>query len=85
MLDCHRRLTQAFGACAKLDASVGASGPHGFAVRKLRRSSVSAFASTASHPAFVTFAIAPLRSRRDEVTIAPIKFPENRIIFSGGD
>jgi hypothetical protein len=33
-LDCHRRF-----ACAKLDASVEASGPHDFAVRVQHRSS----------------------------------------------
>jgi hypothetical protein len=37
-------------ASQELDASVGASGPHDFAVRKLRRSSSRALASTASHP-----------------------------------
>jgi hypothetical protein len=33
----------------QLDASVGASGPHDFAVRKIRRSSCADLASTASH------------------------------------
>jgi hypothetical protein len=37
-------------ASQELDASTGASGPHDFAVRKLRRSSSRALASTASHP-----------------------------------
>src|SRR5450432_3509519 len=63
---------------ARLDASVGASGPHDFAVREsvsrpraVDRSQVfqpalqsrcaqNAAASTASHPAFVTMANAPL-------------------------
>src|SRR4051812_25742011 len=44
---------------AKLDASIGASGPHDFAVRIKPRSSVAALASTASHRTFVTIAIAP--------------------------
>ena len=43
----------------KLDASTGASGPHDFAVRDEPRSSVAAFASTASHRAFVTIATRP--------------------------
>src|SRR4051794_14312996 len=45
---------------AKLGASIGAPGPHAFAVRERPRSSVAAFASTASHRTFVTIAIAPL-------------------------
>ncbi len=51
---------QAFGACARLDASVGASGPHDFAVR------ISAARLTAPSrppqpaPRFVTIAIRPL-------------------------
>jgi hypothetical protein len=36
----------------RLDASVEASGPHGFAVRKKVRSSGALLSSTASHPAF---------------------------------
>jgi len=44
-LFCHRRLQ---GLTCKLDASVGASGPHGFAVRLKRRSSYDTKASTAS-------------------------------------
>ena len=47
-----------------LSASVGAPGPHDFAVRFKRRSSCVASASTASHPAFVTTRT-PLLSRRD--------------------
>ena len=42
-MDKHRR---------RLDASVEASGPHGFAVRKKVRSSGALLSSTASHPAF---------------------------------
>src|ERR1700746_1456106 len=42
-MDKHRR---------RLDASVEASGPHGFAVRNKVRSSGALLSSTASHPAF---------------------------------
>ena len=55
-LFCHRRLAD---HSEKLDASVGASGPHDFAVRKKPRSSVVATASTASHRTFVTIASRP--------------------------
>jgi hypothetical protein len=44
---------------ATLDASVGASGPHDFAVRKGALSSGAHLTSTASRPAFVTIASAP--------------------------
>jgi hypothetical protein len=54
-LFCHRRSS----SFDELDASVGASGPHDFAVRNLHRSSIDAVASTASHPAFVTIAKRP--------------------------
>jgi hypothetical protein len=53
---CHRRLRI---ESAKLDASVEASGPHDFAVRKPMPSSEAPPASTASHPASVTIAIRP--------------------------
>src|SRR3954464_4802393 len=54
-LCCHRRF-----ACAKLDASVEASGPPDFAVRVQHRSSaVLTIASIASRPASVTIASAP--------------------------
>ena len=78
---CHRQLAQAFGASAKLGASVGAPGPHDFAVRKSRCSSVSAFTSTASRLTFVTIAIAPLQSRRDGECIRQIRIFEKRNIF----
>jgi len=51
----------------ELDASVGASGPHDFAVRLKRPSSESASASTASRPAFVTLRNAPLWNRTARV------------------
>jgi hypothetical protein len=47
-----------------LSASVGAPGPHDFAVRLKRRSSCVASASTASRPTFVTMHT-PLLPRRD--------------------
>src|SRR5882757_785997 len=59
MLGCHRRLR----FTRQLDASVGASGPHDFAVRLKRRSSLSASASTASRPALMTLRNAPLWDR----------------------
>jgi hypothetical protein len=46
-------------AFRRLDASVGASGPHDFAVRRKAPSSSAPPASTASHPAFVTIMIRP--------------------------
>jgi hypothetical protein len=46
-LVCHRRLAD---TSATLDASVGASGPHDFAVRKLAPSSLALPASIASQP-----------------------------------
>jgi len=59
-LYCHHRLAH---ISAKLDASVGASGPHDFAVRKRAPSSEAPPASTASLPAFVTIAIRPCMRR----------------------
>jgi hypothetical protein len=59
MLVCHRRLR----FTRQLDTSVGASGPHDFAVRIKRRSSLSASASTASRPALMTLRNAPLWDR----------------------
>ena len=55
-LFCHRRRRNCF---RQLDASVGASGPHDFAVREVALSSAAPFASTASRPAFVTIASRP--------------------------
>src|ERR1700731_4772749 len=54
-LSCHRRLRK----ICKLDAGVEASGPHDFAVRRQTLSSQAPSASTASRPAFVTFAKRP--------------------------
>ena len=64
-LFCHRRQRGVSGPLGltsplrQLDASVEASGPHDFAVRKPAPSSEAPPASTASHPASVTIAIRP--------------------------
>ena len=64
-LSCHHRRRD---TSRQLDASVGAPGPHGFAVRRPRRSSFATPASTASHRAFVTIASRPShRVRRGEL------------------
>jgi hypothetical protein len=55
-LSCHRRLRSCLH---RLDASVGASGPHDFAVRRSAPSSEALPTSTASRPAFVTIASRP--------------------------
>jgi hypothetical protein len=52
-LFCHRRLAD---NSAKLDASVGASGPHGFAVRVSALVSSAARVHRIPHPTFVTCA-----------------------------
>ena len=46
-------------ASQELDTSVGASGPHDFAVHKIAPSSVAPLGSIASRPASVTIAIRP--------------------------
>jgi hypothetical protein len=64
-LSCHHRLRGVSGLLGltspfrKLDASVGASGPHDFAVRQRTPSSEAPLASIASRPASVTIAIRP--------------------------
>jgi hypothetical protein len=55
-LVCHRHRRSCL---CRLDASVGASGPHDFAVRKSAPSSLAPPASTASRPASVTIASRP--------------------------
>ncbi len=57
-LSCHCRRRDAKHH-RQLDASVGASGPHDFAVRRITRSSATPPASIASRPAFVTIASRP--------------------------
>ena len=47
-------------ALSRVDASVGASGPHGFAVRRIAPSSEAPPASTASRPTLVTIRETPL-------------------------
>jgi hypothetical protein len=66
-------------SCADLNASVGASGPHDFAVRLKRRSSAALSASTASRPASVTIASRPSvgRDARDIVLIWVRRETEN--------
>jgi hypothetical protein len=59
-LCCHCHQRKYF---RQLDASVGASGPHDFAVRISVRSSGDTLASTASRSAFVTIAIRPFGER----------------------
>jgi hypothetical protein len=61
-LSCHRRLAD---TSAKLDASVGASGPHDFAVRKIAPSSTRCFTSTASQPNVRDDRETPLCAGRD--------------------
>jgi hypothetical protein len=60
-LCCHRRQRKYF---RQLDASVGASEPHDFAVRLTCCSSKAPSASTASRPAFVTIASRPFGGTR---------------------
>ena len=60
-LSCHRHPRD---TSRELSASIGAPGPHDFAVRDRPRSSVVALASTASHRAFVTCARPSCRVRR---------------------
>jgi hypothetical protein len=55
-LSCHRHRRNFFH---QLDASVGASGPHDFAVRKISAFVNAPPASIASRPAFVTIASRP--------------------------
>jgi hypothetical protein len=59
-LFCHRRRRSVL---RQLDASVEASGPHDFAVRKHALSSEAPLASTAPLPASVTIAIRPCKGR----------------------
>jgi hypothetical protein len=67
-LVCHHRKRNA-QALSPLDASVGASGPHDFAVRRTRSSSEARQASTASRPAFRDDREPPLMMRRDGASL----------------
>ena len=62
-LCCHRHRWNLF---RQLDASVGASGPHDFAVRKKGAFVNALLASTASRPASVTIASRPSVGRDEE-------------------
>src|SRR5256885_8363369 len=68
------------GSLRQLDASVGASEPHDFAVRLTCCSSKAPSASTASRPAFVTIASRPSMGR-DGATNEVICFGEERKYF----
>src|SRR5450755_3932764 len=76
-------------AFRELDTSVGASGPHDFAVRITRRSSKAPSASTASRPAFVTIAKRPSEGR-DRIAIflflpgCQVKFGNSEIVRTAG-
>src|SRR5256885_2667147 len=76
-LVCHRRQRKYF---RRLDASVGASEPHDFAVHLTCCSSAAPSASIASRPAFVTIAIRPSVGR-DGVTNEVICFGEEHEYF----
>jgi hypothetical protein len=75
-LVCHRRLRNCF---RKLDASVGASGPHDFAVRRHAPSSEAPPASTASRPAFVTIASRPSKGTGPNRYNAASTWPSSEI------
>ena len=68
----------------KLDTSVGVSGPHGFAVRKLLQSSKEPPTSIATCPAFDTFAKRPSYRNRMETTLEQFVISEKQNIFSRG-
>jgi hypothetical protein len=67
-------------ASQELDASVGASGPHDFAVRFLRHSSKAPPASTASRPASVTIASRPSVGRDANQNIPASIRPSSKIL-----
>jgi hypothetical protein len=82
-LSCPRHFRR-YCSLRKLSASVGAPGPHAFAVRFKRRSSCVAKASTASHPAFVTTRT-PLLPRRDGAnTTTDLGFGKSEIFLQKG-
>ena len=59
-LSCHHRPPDAKSVFRELDASIGAPGPHDFAVRERLHSSFASAASTASHRACRDVRNAPL-------------------------
>ena len=88
-LCCHRRPREAL-ASHELDASVGASGPHDFAVRDLRRSSARIKRATTPsrppHPAptFVTIAIRPSSGTGRPLKAADLPDKKSRKYFVEG-
>jgi len=80
-LFCHRRLADNL---AKLDASVEASGPHDFAVRKPTPSSEALPASIASRPASVTIANRPSVGRDGERYAGDLRQKGTKIFLQGG-
>ena len=81
-LSCHRRYAGI--ASRQLDASVGASGPHDFAVRKHAPSSEAPLASTTSRPASVTIAIRPSVGRDGGINKAVSSKRRSEKFFDGG-
>src|SRR5258708_19159747 len=81
-LSCHRHRRSYL---RQLDASVGASGPHDFAVRKSALSSLAPPASTASRPASVTIASRPSSVGRDGKSYSLICISEKQKYFCKGD
>jgi hypothetical protein len=80
-LCCHRHQRNHF---RQLDASVGASGPHDFTVRKLALSSEAPPTSTASRPALVTIANRPSEGQDDESIKLFLPNGETKYFCKGG-
>jgi len=80
-LSCHRRLANCF---ARLDASVGASGPHGFAVRVSAARRATPPASTASHLNVRDDAYAPHARRDVRIDNAVSTKSRSEIFFAKG-
>ena len=76
-LVCHHRRRN---FSRQLDASVGASGPHGFAVRQGALSSAAHLASIASRPTFVTIAKRPLW-RSGMAAVVEVIWAENEVEY----
>ena len=71
-------------AFRELDASVGASGPHDFSVRKKAPSSEAPLTSTASRPALMTLRNAPLSGRDDGINKAASSKRRSEIFLRKG-